>query len=333
MAGRKIRVLQHGLGPIGCSVARLVAERPSLELVGGIDVAPGKVGHDLGDTIGLGRRLGVEVSGDLDAVLAEHDVDVALNCTGSSLAAVSAQLAEFIRSGINVISTCEELACPTRQNAPYAEALDSLAREHDVTVLGTGINPGFMMDTLPILLTTPCQRVQRVVVERLVDASERREPLQRKVGAGKTPKEFAELVAAGKVRHVGMLESVTAIARALGWELERMEETIEPVIAQAPVETQYLRVEPGQVAGVHQVGRGFMAGQEVIALELRMYVGAPESVDRVRIEGLPSLTNELRGVHGDLSTAAVVVNCIPQVLAARPGLLTMADLALPHAHA
>jgi 4-hydroxy-tetrahydrodipicolinate reductase len=333
MAGAKVRVLQHGLGPIGCSVARLVAQRPSLELVGGIDVDPGKVGRDLGQVIGLGRPLGVPVSGDMDAVLAEHDVDVVLNCTGSSLAAVSAQLAEFVRSGINVISTCEELACPTGENAAHAEALDSLAKEHDVTVLGTGINPGFMMDTLPLLLTTPCQEVRRVVVERLVNASERREPLQRKVGAGKTPKEFDQLVASRKVRHVGMLESVTAIARGLGWQLERMEETIEPVIAQVPVETQYLRVEPGQVAGVHQTGRGFMGGREVITLELRMYVGAPESVDRVRIEGTPNLTNELRGVHGDLSTAAVVVNCIPQVLAARPGLVTMADLSLPHAYA
>lgn len=333
MAGRKIRVLQHGLGPIGCSVARLVAGRPSLELVGGIDVDPKKVGRDLGEVIGLGRRLGVPVSSDMDAVLAEHDVDIVLNCTGSSLAVVSGQMAEFVRSGISVISTCEELACPTKQNAAHAGALDALAKEHDVTVLGTGINPGFMMDTLPLLLTVPCQEVQRVVVERLVNASERREPLQRKVGAGKTPKEFEELVAARKVRHVGMLESVTAIARALGWQLERMEETIEPVIAQAPVETQYLRVEPGQVTGVHQAGRGFMAGREVITLDLRMYVGAPESVDRVRIEGTPSLTNELRGVHGDLSTAAVVVNCIPQVLAARPGVLTMADLSLSHAYA
>ncbi len=333
MAGARVRVLQHGLGPIGCSVARLVAARPSLELVGGIDVDPGKAGRDLGEVIGLGRKLGVTVSGDLDAVLAEHDVDVALNCTGSSLAVVVGQLAELLRSGINVISTCEELACPTKENALHAEALDCLAREHDVTVLGTGINPGFMMDTLPILLTTPCQEVRRVVVERVVNASERREPLQRKVGAGRTPKEFEALVAARKVRHVGMLESVAAIARALGWELERMEETIEPVIAQAAVETEYLRVEPGQVAGVHQAGRGFMGGREVITLDLRMYVGAPESVDRVHIEGTPGLTNELRGVHGDLSTAAVVVNCIPQVLAARPGLLTMADLALPHVFA
>lgn len=332
MVERRIRVLQHGLGPIGCRVARLVAARPSLKLVGGIDVDPAKVGRDVGEVIGL-KSLGAPVMDNLDGLLAEQDVDVALNCTNSSLATVSRQLTELVQAGINIISTCEELACPTAEHAAEAAALDALAKQHDATVLGTGINPGFAMDTLPILLTTACQDVRRVRVERLVNASERREPLQRKIGAGKTSEEFAGLVTARKVRHVGMLESVTAIAHALGWELDRTEEVIEPVIAEAPVETQYLRVEPGQVAGVYQVGRGFIYGEEVITLELRMYVGAPASVDRVKIEGTPGLENELHGVHGDLSTAAVVVNCIPQVLTARPGLLTMADLPLAHVYA
>ncbi len=330
MVERRMRVVQHGLGPIGRSVASLAASRPSLALVGGIDVDPAVVGKDLGQAIGLDRALGVEVVDDIDALLDSTEVDLVLNCTSSSIAVVKAQLEKIISSGIDVISTCEELACPRDQAT--AQAIDALARKHGATVLGTGINPGFMMDTLPILLTTVCQDVRRVEVERVVNASERREPLQRKVGAGKTVAEFEKLAASKQVRHVGMLESVTAIARALGWQLDDMAETIEPVLADKVVETRYLRVEPGQVAGVRQTGVGRKGGREVISLELRMYVGAPESVDRVKIEGTPGLANELRGVQGDLSTAAVVVNCIPQVAAARPGLVTMADLSLVHVY-
>jgi len=308
----------------------LAANRSSLALVGGVDIDPATVGKDLGEAVGLERPLGVAVSDDLEALLATTEIDIVLNCTSSSLPVVAAQLEPVITSGIDVISTCEELACPPDPAA--ARALDALAREHGATVLGTGVNPGFMMDTLPILLTTVCQDVRRVNVVRMVNASERREPLQRKVGAGKTVEQFGKLVAERKVRHVGMLESVAAIARALGWQLDEMVESIEPVIAEQVVETRYLRVEPGQVAGVRQFGHGLSNGQELVTLELRMYVGAPESVDRIEIEGTPSLVNELRGVHGDLSTAAVVVNCIPQVLAARPGLLTMASLSLPHVY-
>ncbi|MDI7275090.1 MAG: dihydrodipicolinate reductase [Anaerolineae bacterium] len=327
MAERRVRVVQHGLGPIGRSVARLVTQRPSLALVGGLD--PAFVGRDLGEVIGLERRLGIEVSDDTDALLASTGVDIVLNCTGSSLSAVAEHLEPIIKSGVDVISTCEELACPS--DSGPARALDALARAHGATVLGTGVNPGFAMDSLPIMLTAACQQVRRIQVLRVVDASQRREPLQRKVGAGRSLSEFEQLVAAGRVRHVGMLESVRAIARALGWRLDRTAESIEPVIAERAIVTPYLQVEPGQVAGVHQFGRGYRDGQEVITLELAMYVGAPESVDRIRIEGTPDLENELHGLHGDLATAAVVVNCIPQVLAARPGLLTMADLALPHA--
>ncbi len=331
MVGHTIRVVQHGLGPIGRGVARLAASRHSLALVGGIDVNPALAGQDLGTIIGLERQMGVRVAADIEAVLADTDVDIVLNCTSSSAAAVASQIEPVVKSGIDVISTCEELARPASE--AVAHALDALAKAHGATVLGTGVNPGFVMDTLPIILTLACQEVRRVQVQRVVNASERREPLQRKVGAGKSPAEFEQLVKAGKVRHAGMLESVAAIARALGWQLERTAETIEPIIAERAVETEYLRVEPGQVAGVHQFGRGYRDGRELITLELSMYVGAPESVDRISVEGNPSLHNELRGVHGDVSTAAVVVNCIPEVLAARPGLLTMADLALPHAFA
>src|SRR5262249_2260155 len=195
------------------------------------------------------------------------------------------------------------------------------------TVLGTGINPGWVMDTLPIFLSGVCQEVRRVRVQRIVDASKRREPLQRKVGAGLSRAEFQQLVEAGKVRHVGLKESVTMLAEAIGWRLDEVTESTEGEIASRTIKTDYLEVQSGRVAGVRQVGRGLRGGEELIRLELRMYVGAEGSQDAVQIEGTPNADAVLQGAtHGDLATASVAVNAIPRVLNAPPGVITMKDL-------
>src|SRR5262249_11757449 len=193
------------------------------------------------------------------------------------------QLEQIIQAGTNVISTCEELAYPVVHAPDWAERLDSLAKERGVTVLGTGINPGWVMDTLPVFLSGVCQEVRRVRVQRIVDASKRREPLQRKVGAGLSRAEFRQLVEAGKVRHVGLKESVTMLAEAIGWTLDEVTESTEGEVASRTIKTDYLEVQSGQVAGVRQVGRGLRGGEELIRLELRMYVGAEGSQDAVQI--------------------------------------------------
>ena len=187
------------------------------------------------------------------------------------------------------------------------------------------------MDALPLMLTAPCAEVQRIEIIRTVDAGQRRFPLQKKVGAGLDPSEFAKKVKEGTVRHVGLLESLYMVAEGLGWKLEDVRETIEPVMAAEDVETDYLRVKAGQVAGVRQIGMGYRGGQEVITLRLEMYVGAKKPLDSVIIEGKPPVRMVIEGgLHGDLATAAVVVNCIPRLFEVKPGLLTMKELPFPH---
>lgn len=319
--------MQYGLGPIGAGLARLAAGKRQVQLVGGIDIDPTKIGRDLGEVIGLDRKLGVSVRGDAAEALAEWRPDAVLHTTGSYLAQTGPQLAGIVESGANVVSTCEELAYPVVHAPDWATRLDELAKGRGVTVLGTGVNPGWVMDTLPLFLSGVCQEVRRVRVQRVVDASKRREPLQRKVGAGLSREEFQKLVDAGKVRHVGLKESVTMLAEGLGWRLDDVTESTEAEVASAKITTPYLTVEPGQVAGVRQVGRGFRAGEELITLELRMFVGAEGSRDAVQIEGNPSVDALLQGgTHGDLATAAIAVNAIPRVLAAPPGVITMKDL-------
>jgi 4-hydroxy-tetrahydrodipicolinate reductase len=274
----------------------------------------------------------VLVRGDAAAALAECRPAVVLHATSSSLARVAGQLLEAVQAGANVISTCEELAFPWTAQPQLAADLDAAARRAGVTVLGTGINPGYAMDALPLMLSAPCVSVRAVRVLRVVDAALRRGPLQHKVGAGLSAEQFQQRVKDGTVRHVGLPESLHMLATALGWALDAEDDTIEPVIAERPIVTEHVRVAAGQVAGVRQVARGFAGGHEAIRLELRMYVGAPDAQDTVEIEGDPPVRMTVAGgFHGDLATAAMVVNAAPSVRRAAAGLVTMAELPLVHA--
>jgi 4-hydroxy-tetrahydrodipicolinate reductase len=326
MAG-KIRVVQFGCGPIGCSVAKLASQRRDIELVGAIDIDKEKAGKDLGEVIGLDKPLGVIISADADAVLSRTKPDIVLHTTSSWLKKVYPQLVMLIKAGVNIISTAEELSFPWRKEPKLAADLDRLAKENKVTVLATGINPGFLMDTWPLAMTAVCQEVKRIRVARIQDASVRRLPFQKKIGAGCTPEEFRKLVDAGTLRHVGLAESIAMIAAGLRWELDDIRDEIEPIIAKSEVRSQYLTVKPGQAAGVKQIGRGLKGGQELITLDFQAYLGARESYDAVYITGTPNMEVVIKGgTHGDIATAAIVVNAISRVMEAPPGLITMKDL-------
>ena len=322
----KIRTIHYGLGSIGSGIARLAAQRANLEIVGGIDVDGQKAGRDMGEVIGLDQPLGLRVSSNPAAVLSHPEADVVLHSTGSYVEQVRPQLVEIIEAGLNVVSTCEELAYPQAQQPALAKELDALARKHSVTVLGTGVNPGFAQDTIAIVATGVCQDVKHITVTRTVEAGERRLPLQKKVGAGLTVAEFEEKAKKREIRHVGLEESLTMVAHALGWRLDKVEETLEPVIAEKPVKSQFVEVKEGQVSGVHQVARGSRGGQELIVLHLYMHIGAENPGDAVVIKGTPDIELTIKGIHGDLATAAMAVNAVPKVVNAPPGLVTMKDL-------
>jgi 4-hydroxy-tetrahydrodipicolinate reductase len=325
-----IQVICFGLGPIGLGIARLALARPGIQIVGAIDVDPQKIGRDLGEILG-GTALGVTVSADIATVLGAVKPEVALHATGSSLAQVAPQLQTLANAGVNVVSTCEELAYPWTAQPQLAAELDAAARRAGITLLGTGINPGYAMDALPLVLTAPCATVQAVRVLRVVDAGKRRGPLQHKVGAGLSSAAFQEGVRAGTIRHVGLPESLHMLATSLGWHLDRTDDTIAPVLAEQPITTAFVSIAPGQVAGVQQIASGFIGEREVLRLELRMYVGAPDPQDSVEIDGDPPIrTTIVGGIHGDTATAAIVVNAIPSVIRAGAGLASMAEVPLVH---
>jgi 4-hydroxy-tetrahydrodipicolinate reductase len=324
------KVMIMGLGPIGAGVARQLLSRSNFKIVAAVDIDPAKAGKDLGDVLGTGKRSGVTVVADAAAAIRKAKPQVAVLCTSSSLKRVWPQLEGVLRLKLPIVSTTEELAYPWFSNRLLARKIDAAAKKARVAVVGTGVNPGFAMDTLPITLTAICERVDSVRVERVQDARIRRLPFQQKIGSGLTPEQFAEKVKDLSVRHVGLTESVAMIADALGWKLDRITDEIQPKIAQAPVESQFLKVAAGRVCGIVQDGIGYVAGESRIELHMQAYLGAPETYDRVRIEGSPRLdVKAYGGYHGDVATASITVNTIPNVLRAAPGLHTMRSLALP----
>jgi len=321
-----LTAVQYGVGPIGQRIVEVAATR-GITFVGAVDVDPAKVGQDLGAVAGL-DPLGVEITDDPQAALAAEP-DVVFHATVSDVTAIGPQIEPALAAGADVISTTEELAYPWLDHGPAAAELDEMARRHGQTVLGTGINPGFAMDTLPAVLTTPCQRVDAVSVTRVQDASQRRGPLQEKIGAGLSRGDW-EAEIAPEAGHVGLPESIAMLAAALGWDLTDVEETIEPVIAESAVESEFVTAQPDDVAGLHQVGTGYVDGEPAIELDLSMYLGAPEPRDEIEIEGRPDLSVTVDGgFHGDVTTPAVAVNAVERVREGDPGLATMIDLATP----
>jgi hypothetical protein len=325
-----IRVLHFGLGPIGAAIARQIASRRGFTVVGAVDIDPAKVGEDLSKVIGSPKRLGVKVQADAARVLKATKPDVVVHCTSSSLKAVLPQFATIMKAKTPIVSTTEELSYPGYSNRRLAKEINAMAKKARVAVLGTGVNPGFAMDALPIMMTAVCERVDRVTVNRIQDARIRRLPFQMKIGSGLTRAQFARKVEEGTVRHVGLTESVAMIADAVGWKLDRITDDIKPKIAKQTVASEFLAVDPGYVCGIIQDGVGYRKGDALIRLHMEAYLGAPETYDQVDIEGSPKLSAKFAGgIHGDVATASITVNSIPRVIEATPGLHTMRDLPLP----
>jgi hypothetical protein len=325
-----IRVMLVGLGPIGAAVARQVLDRKGYQLVGAVDVDPNKLGRDAGDVMELGRKLRLKVTSAIGKTIKATKPDVAVLCTSSSLKAVVGQFEEVLKHRVPIVTTTEEAAYPSRANRRLALRIDDAARKAKVAVLGTGVNPGFAMDALPIALTAVCERVDSIEVLRVQDARIRRLPFQQKIGAGMTAEQFQQQVDAGTVRHVGFTESIHMIADAVGWKLDRVTDDIEPKVTDTAVQSELLAVDPGYVAGLIQRGVGYVDGQPRIKLRLEAYLGAPEAYELVIIEGSPRIHSRIEGgIHGDIATASITVNSIPAVIAATPGFRTMRDMRLP----
>ncbi len=323
---RPLRFVQVGLGPLGLRIAGDVHRRGLGRVIAGVD--PALAGRAL-DELVPGAPAGVTVVASVEELVGR--IDVAVVATVSDLAACAPTLRALLARRISVVSTCEELAWPWDQHAALAGELLQLALGAGVHLLGTGVNPGFVMDALPVAVATACGVVRRIEIRRIQDAALRRVPFQQKVGATLDVAEFDRRVAAGTVRHVGLRESLAMVADALGLGFDRVEESIAPVIAEAPVMCALGLCAVGRVRGVHQEVRAFAGEREVVALVFRAAIGEPAPRDQILIDGDPPIDLVIAGgLHGDVATSAVTLNAIVGLLDldAAPGLHVMTSIPL-----
>ncbi len=332
-----VKIAHWGLGAMGSGMAKLVNLKEGLISVAAFDHDPQKLGRDLGEAIGLSRRLEVIISEPPQFNFTVPGVDLVLIATSSFTREVFKQIKAAMDAGINVITIAEEMAFPKAQQPELAAELDRLAKAAGVTVLGTGINPGFVLDTLVIALSGPCLEVKKITATRINDLSPFGPTVMATQGVGTTPEEFRAGVEAGSiVGHVGFPESIGMIAKALGWKIDEIRENREPIISSVRRQTAYAVVEPGNVAGCRHTAQALSKGQVLIELvhpqQVLPELEGVETGDFINIEGAPNINMKIQPeIPGGLGTMAMAVNMIPQVITARPGLLSMPDLPVPAA--
>lgn len=314
-----VKVMVFGLGYIGRMVVESIqSENPfwnrKLELVGAVDIVP--------ESRKWADKKGVKAYQSLPDLLAVVRPDVCIHTTASNLAVVVAQLKEIIAAKIPVVSSAEELFFPWVQNPQTARELDEACRENGVAVMGTGVNPGFVMDVLPAICAQAVHTVDQIRIERVVDASTRRLPLQKKIGAGLDEPTFNSYVEAKRIGHVGIMESLDFLASHMGWKLTKREQKIEPILAPKAMKTQNVQIKKGQVCGLHHRAWAEMDRKRVIELDLRIELNAERPGDHIILKGNPSLSITIDGgTPGDPATVATLVRGIPIVLQAKPGIV------------
>lgn len=322
-----MRILQVGLGPLGQRVAGDLMARGLGTLAAAVDPAPRLAGQPLSALLpGAGAAL---IRASVEELPVGERFDAAIVATLSDLELVMPTLRALLDRGLTVVSTCEELAWPWLRHPVLAQELDERAKRGGGRVLGTGVNPGFLMDAFVVAASTVCARVDSVRVTRIQDASVRREPFQRKIGAGLDEAAFAARARDGSLRHVGLGESLHLIAHCLGLSVERFEESLAPVRAERALTCALGPIPVGAASGVRQVAVGWRKGARVIELVFQAAVGQADPHDRVELQGDPPVDLAWRGgVHGDTATSAIVLNSLRALRCMPPGLYTMASIPL-----
>ena len=325
-------VILYGFGYIGRMVAKEIVESGALEIIGAIDVDERIVGKDVGEIIGVGT-LGVKISSEPEEVFEKVKPGVVIHATGSYLDKVFDQIVLAVEYGYHVVSTCETLAYPWLKYPNLADELDRRALERNVVVIGTGVNPGFIFDSLPAFLTSVCSKVERIKVTRIINASKRRYSFQKKIGLGLTPNEFKEKMAKGEITgHVGYAESLMLLSEMTGLDIVNVIEEQQPIVSHEYLETQHFKISPGTVKGIRGYGKGYGKDDKLKAeVEFIAAVGVNDR-DSIELDcGKYVIKWDSNGIPGDYATVSMLLNVVKIVNNLKPGLRTMKDIVLLHA--
>ncbi len=333
----KVKVAVLGTGQMGSGMVRLLMRKQGVELVGVYGRRADRAGVDVAEAIGLDEKTGVALTADLAAMLSSAKPDVVIQATCSKVEQAADEIKTAVQAGANVISIAEEMAYPFYEAPGLSAEIHQLAMKNKVTVTGTGINPGFVLDLLVISLTGVCFHIESITAKRVNDLSPYGPSVLQTQGVGITPEAFVKGVADGSVvGHFGFPESISMIARALGWKIDKIEQTREPIISKVHRETPFVNIEPGLTAGCTHTAKGYMDGKPVIHLihpqQVHPHLEKVQTGDYIDIKGEPDVHfSSGPEIPGGIGTIALAVNMIPQVVAGLPGLKTMADLPVPAA--
>ncbi len=326
-----ITALQIGLGPLGQQIGMYISEKTNICTTAAVDINKQLEGTDFGKLLN-GSPSSVVIENSVEKALQKlkEKPDVAIITTVSSIKKLESQIEEVAKHGIPIVSTCEELSFPWEEHPESSKNIEAICKKYNVACLGTGVNPGFLMDYLPSVLSSVCKNIDSILVERIQDATPRRIPFQKKIGAGLDLEAFKAKEAEGTLRHVGLKESVYFLAKSLGFELDKVTEDLTPVIAESDLKTPSMEIQKGDARGVQQISHGYQNGGCKIEMHFKAAVGEPRSYDKITVKGIPSFTSEIdTGINGDIATCAITINAVKSILKATPGLHTMATIGVP----
>lgn len=324
-------ILQIGFGPLGIQTAKYIADKSEVKTIAVVDINSNLIGKTL-ESIDDALSNEVLIYRSIKEAFNKlhKQPDVAIITTVSSLEKLIPQVEEVAQFGIPVISTCEELSYPWDAQPELSRKLDTICKANNIACLGTGVNPGFLMDYLPSVLSSVCKNIEQVTIERIQDATPRRLPFQKKIGAGLNLVDFKKRELAGTLRHVGLQESVHLLAHSIGVKLDRVTEDLQPVISALDISTKHIQIHSGDARGVEQIAHGYFNGDCKVKMHFKAAIGEPRSYDKITIKGTPSFTSEIDGgINGDIATCAITINSINSILKAPAGLHTMADIGVP----
>ncbi|OQB20499.1 MAG: dihydrodipicolinate reductase [Firmicutes bacterium ADurb.Bin182] len=334
-----IKIAVWGFGAMGSGIASMLLKKTGAEIVGVCDIHPDRAGKDMYDILGIDRKgkAPLIIKSNIEEVIKEKSCDVAIIATDSYTKNAFPKIKFCLEKKVNVISTAEEMAFPKAQSPELAEEMDRIAKENGVTVLGTGINPGFVLDYLILALTGTCEAVEVIKASRVNDLSPFGHAVMEEQGVGISPEEFKKRIANNALAgHVGFPESIRMVAEGIGWDIEKIEQTKDPIISNTYRKTKYTEVKPGNLAGVRQRGFGYVDGTLKIEMDHpQQILPQTENIDTgdyITIKGNPAINLQIKPeIPGGTGTVAMCVNMIPHVINSRPGLKTMLDLPVPRA--
>jgi 4-hydroxy-tetrahydrodipicolinate reductase len=335
---KDVRIIVYGVGAMGSNMVRLMQSKPPARVVGAIDHDPAKIGRDAGDISGLEKGIGVEVGYPPESVLSRVEADLVIHTPTAFLDEAYEQILDIIDHGMNIITICQELFFPIGKNRARAREIDRKARNKGVRITAVGINPGFVMDLVPILCSVPCWEIERLFVQRVVDFSPYGPDEMRHIGANLTREEFSLGVKKGTIGHIGLLETAAMVGHCLGFVIDELRQTKQPLMTKTSRESQFIKIEPGRVCGFKQNVAGLIKGEKFLDFRMVGIVAPDKDEDGVemgdctRIYGEPNVDITIKeeiAQKGGLGTSGVAVNMIPVLLGSNPGFHTMDAFVLP----